>query len=50
MLDRGILFHPGHLENLFLSFAHTEKDIDETLAAASDALDALVVRSRDLIR
>ena len=36
MLDRGILFHPGAFENLFVSFAHTDADIDETLAAARE--------------
>jgi glutamate-1-semialdehyde 2,1-aminomutase len=48
MLDRGVLFHPGHLENLFLSFAHSDHDIDETLERASDSLDALKVRAHSL--
>ena len=34
MLDRGVLFHPGAFENLFVSFAHTDEDIDATLEAA----------------
>lgn len=34
MLDRGVLFHPGAYENLFVSFAHTDEDIDFTLDAA----------------
>jgi glutamate-1-semialdehyde 2,1-aminomutase len=34
MLERGVLFHPGAFENLFLSFAHTDDDIEETLEAA----------------
>ncbi len=34
MLDRGILFHPGAFENLFVSFAHSDDDIDQTLEAA----------------
>ena len=34
MLDRGVLFHPGAFENLFVSFAHTDDDIDQTLEAA----------------
>lgn len=46
MLDRGVLFHPGHLENLFLSFAHTDDDIDATLERANDSLDAVVARSQ----
>ncbi len=37
MLDRGVLFHPGAFENLFVSFAHTDDDIDETLEAARHA-------------
>lgn len=36
MLDRGILFHPGAFENLFVSFAHSEEDIGRTLAAAHE--------------
>jgi glutamate-1-semialdehyde 2,1-aminomutase len=46
MLDRGVLFHPGHFENLFLSFAHDDADIDATLERAADSLDALVRRAR----
>ena len=34
MLERGILFHPGAFENLFVSFAHSDDDIDATLDAA----------------
>jgi glutamate-1-semialdehyde 2,1-aminomutase len=34
MLDRGILFHPGAYENLFVSAAHTEDDIGKTLEIA----------------
>ena len=45
MLDRGVLFHPGHLENLFVSFAHDDADIDETLESADGALDAVLARS-----
>ncbi len=44
MLDRGVLFHPGHLENLFVSFAHTEEDITLTLDRANASLDAMVAR------
>jgi glutamate-1-semialdehyde 2,1-aminomutase len=36
MLDRGVLFHPGAYENLFVSAAHTAADVDETLAAARE--------------
>jgi glutamate-1-semialdehyde 2,1-aminomutase len=49
MLDRGVLFHPGHFENLFLSFAHDAQDIDLTLERASESFDAVVTRSRQLV-
>ena len=45
MLKRGVLFHPSHLENLFVSLVHTDADIDKTLEAASDAL-AVISRTR----
>ncbi|MFI4879368.1 MAG: aspartate aminotransferase family protein [Steroidobacterales bacterium] len=35
MLDHGVLFHPHAFENLFVSFAHTDEDIDQTLQAAA---------------
>ncbi|MDY0241409.1 MAG: aspartate aminotransferase family protein [Rhodospirillaceae bacterium] len=38
MLKRGVLFHPGAYENLFISFAHTRDDIDFTLKAAAETL------------
>jgi glutamate-1-semialdehyde 2,1-aminomutase len=41
MLDRGVLFHPGAYENLFISFAHTADDIDRTLAAARETVQAM---------
>jgi len=41
MLDRGVLFHPGAFENLFVSFAHGEAEIDETLAAARETARAM---------
>jgi glutamate-1-semialdehyde 2,1-aminomutase len=44
MLDRGVLFHPGAFENLFVSFAHGEAEIDQTLDAARAT--AKVVRAR----
>lgn len=36
MLARGILFHPGAYENLFVSTAHSAEHVDITLAAAED--------------
>jgi glutamate-1-semialdehyde 2,1-aminomutase len=41
MLDRGVLFHPGAYENLFVSFAHNQQDIDETLIAARETARTL---------
>lgn len=36
MLGKGVLFHPGAYENLFVSAAHTRDDIAQTLAAATE--------------
>jgi glutamate-1-semialdehyde 2,1-aminomutase len=44
MLDRGVLFHPGAFENLFVSFSHSEADIEQTLAAAKDTIRAMRAR------
>ena len=44
MLARGVLFHPGAYENLFVSTAHTHDDVAKTLAAARDVA-ALLARS-----
>ncbi len=38
MLYQGVLFHPHYFENLFVSTAHTAKDIDLTLAKAEQAI------------
>ena len=45
MVTRGVLFHPLQFENLFVSLVHDDRDIDETLNAAADAL-TVVARSR----
>ena len=34
MLAKGVLFHPGAYENLFVSTAHSHDDVAKTLAAA----------------
>ena len=36
MLDRGVYLAPSQFEAGFISLAHTEDDIDRTLAAAED--------------
>ncbi|WP_291223358.1 glutamate-1-semialdehyde 2,1-aminomutase [Dokdonella sp.] len=41
MLARGVLFHPGAYENLFVSTAHTRADIAATLAAAREVAGEL---------
>jgi glutamate-1-semialdehyde 2,1-aminomutase len=38
MLKRGIYWPPSQFEAAFVSAAHTEKDIDTTVAAAEAAL------------
>jgi glutamate-1-semialdehyde 2,1-aminomutase len=42
MLKRGVLFHPDAFENLFVSFAHTDKDVEFTLQAVESAIPDLV--------
>ena len=41
-LNRGVMFHPGAYENLFVSFAHSKDDIDQTLAVAKDVVREMV--------
>ena len=41
-LNRGVMFHPGAYENLFVSFAHSADDIDQTLAVAKEVVRDLV--------
>jgi glutamate-1-semialdehyde 2,1-aminomutase len=41
MLERGIYLAPSQFEAGFTSFAHTEEDIDKTLAAAKDVMSSL---------
>ena len=38
MLERGIYLPPSQFESAFISAAHTEEDIDETIDAAREAL------------
>jgi glutamate-1-semialdehyde 2,1-aminomutase len=37
MLDAGVWLPPSQFEAAFLSAAHTEQDIDDTIAAAREA-------------
>jgi glutamate-1-semialdehyde 2,1-aminomutase len=41
MLERGILLPPSPNEVMFVSVAHSETDIDETLAAVDESLECL---------
>lgn len=45
MLARGVLFHPGAYENLFVSTAHTREDIAKTLDAAKQVAAELARRT-----
>jgi glutamate-1-semialdehyde 2,1-aminomutase len=41
MLARGVYLAPSQFEAGFLSLAHDDEAVDQTLAAAEGALDAL---------
>lgn len=41
MLGKGVLFHPGAYENLFVSTAHTHADVTATLDAAKQVAEEL---------
>ena len=45
MLDRGVYFAPSQFEAGFLSLAHDDAAIDETIRAAEDAVLALLARA-----
>jgi glutamate-1-semialdehyde 2,1-aminomutase len=40
MLDRGVYLAPSQFEAAFVSAAHSDRDIDETIAAATEAFKA----------
>src|SRR5215471_12082946 len=42
MLDRGVLLPPSQFEALFVSAAHTDKEIDRTLEASRESLNAIL--------
>jgi len=46
MLDRGIFLAPSQFEATFISAAHTSADIDRTLAAARESLQAIATDSK----
>ena len=41
MLRRGVYLPPSQFEAAFLSLAHTEADVDATIAAAREALNEI---------
>jgi glutamate-1-semialdehyde 2,1-aminomutase len=41
MLGKGVLFHPGAYENLFVSTAHTHADVAATLDTAKQVAAGL---------
>jgi glutamate-1-semialdehyde 2,1-aminomutase len=41
MLSRGIFIAPSQFEALFVSAAHSDEDIDRTIEAARDSLQAI---------
>jgi glutamate-1-semialdehyde 2,1-aminomutase len=45
MLDQGVYLPPSQFEAAFLSTAHTEQDLDQTIAAAKQAFAAAPKRS-----
>jgi glutamate-1-semialdehyde 2,1-aminomutase len=42
MLERGIYLPPSQFEALFISLAHTDADLERTIAAADESIRALV--------
>lgn len=49
MLDNGIYLPPSQFEAAFLSAAHTEEDIRQTIAAAKQAFEAVVSRPSSVV-
>jgi glutamate-1-semialdehyde 2,1-aminomutase len=49
MLDRGVLFHPEQLQSWYVSGAHGEAEIEETVAMAGEAF-AVVKQSQPALR
>jgi glutamate-1-semialdehyde 2,1-aminomutase len=41
MLDRGVYWPPAQFEAAFVSLAHNERDIDDTVGAAAEACRSL---------
>jgi glutamate-1-semialdehyde 2,1-aminomutase len=41
MLERGVYFAPSQFEVGFMSLAHSEQDIEQTLRAAAEAVSKM---------
>jgi glutamate-1-semialdehyde 2,1-aminomutase len=41
MLERGIYLPPSQFEAMFISLAHTDADLDATIAAARESLASI---------
>lgn len=41
MLEKGVYFAPSQYEAGFMSLAHTEEDVDRTIAAAKEVMASL---------
>jgi len=46
MLARGVYLPPSQFETAFLSAAHTQRDIERTIAAAEEAVESLLIPAR----
>ncbi len=44
MLFCDVLFYPHHFENMFVSIAYTDADIDSTLQKAEDFINGMQKR------
>jgi len=45
MLKRGVFIAPSQFEALFVSAAHTDEDVDRTIEAARDSLEAIAAKN-----
>jgi len=47
MLDRGVYLAPSQFETMFVSLAHTDEQIDQTISAAGEVFAAVAERTND---
>jgi len=48
MLDRGVYLAPSQFETMFVSLAHTEEQIDQTIAAAQESFTVVAKMAAEL--